>query len=57
MNYISVDCHISSLDFAAVNDTGGLLKSSRAATSVNNLIGFVKSVPPPGMSFGSLSSS
>jgi len=47
VNYIAVDCHISSLDFAVVNDTGELLKSNRAATSVNNLIGFVKSVPRP----------
>jgi len=47
MNYIGMDCHISTLDFAVVNETGRLVKASSVATSVNNFMEFVKTVPPP----------
>ena len=47
MNYIGMDCHISTLDFAVVNDAGRLVKASSVATSVNNFMEFVKKIPPP----------
>ena len=47
MHYIGVDCHISTLEFAVVNEAGRLVKASRIATSVNGLVQFVKTVPPP----------
>ena len=42
-----MDCHITTLDFAVVNDAGRLIKANRVATSVNNFMGFVKKVTPP----------
>ena len=45
MNYIGVDCHISSLDFAVVNERGTTTKRQRVNTGVKELIGFIKSVP------------
>jgi transposase len=47
MNYIGMDCHITTLDFAVVNETGRLVKSSRVATSVSGFMEFVKRVPRP----------
>jgi transposase len=47
MHYIGMDCHISTLDFAVVNDAGRLIKANRVATSVSSFIGFVKEVAPP----------
>ena len=47
MNYIGVDCHISSLDFAVVNEKGTTTKRQRVNTGVKELIGFIKSVPKP----------
>jgi transposase len=47
MHYIGMDCHITTLDFAVVNEAGRLIKASRVATSVNGFIEFVKTVPPP----------
>lgn len=47
MNYIGVDCHISSLDFAVVNERGTTTKRAKVDTSVTEFIGFVKSVPKP----------
>jgi transposase len=47
MNYIGVDCHISSLDFAVVNEKGTTTKRRRVNTGVKELIGFIKSVPKP----------
>jgi transposase len=47
MNYIGMDSHITTLDFAVVNETGRLVEAHKVATSVNGLIGFVKKVPPP----------
>ena len=47
MHYIGMDCHITTLDFAVVNEAGRLVKSNSVATSVNGFIEFVKSVPQP----------
>jgi len=47
MHYIGMDCHITTLDFAVVNDAGRLVKANSVATSVNNFMEFVKKVTPP----------
>ena len=47
MNYIGVDCHISSLDFAVVNEKGTTTKRTKVNTGVKEFIEFVKSVPKP----------
>jgi transposase len=47
MNYIGVDCHISSLDFAVVNERGTTTRKEKVTTGVKELIRFVKSVPKP----------
>ena len=47
MNYIGMDCHITTLDFAVVNEAGRLVKANSVATSVNGFMAFVKTVPPP----------
>jgi hypothetical protein len=47
MNYIGVDCHISTLDFAVVNERGTTTRKEKVRTGVKELIRFVKSVPQP----------
>ncbi len=47
MNYIGMDCHITTLDFAVVNESGRLIKANSVATSVNGFMEFVKKVPLP----------
>ena len=47
MHYIGMDCHISTLDFAVVDETGRLVKNGSVATSINNFMEFVKKVPSP----------
>jgi hypothetical protein len=47
MHYIGMDCHITTLEFAVVNEAGRLIKAQRVATSVNGFMEFVKRVPPP----------
>ena len=47
MHYVGMDCHISTLDFAVVNEGGRLVKARSVATSVNGFMEFVKNVPPP----------
>jgi hypothetical protein len=47
MHYIGMDCHITTLDFAVVNEAGRLVKPSRVATGVNGSMEFVKTVPSP----------
>jgi transposase len=47
MHYIGMDCHITTLEFAVVNEVGRLVKASRVTTSVNGFMEFVKKVPPP----------
>jgi len=47
MHYIGMDCHITTLDFAVVNEAGRLVKANSVATSVNRFMEFVKTVTPP----------
>jgi transposase len=47
VHYIGMDCHISTLDFAVVNEAGRLVKAKSVATGVNGFMEFVKTVPPP----------
>jgi transposase len=47
MNHIGMDSHITTLDFAVVNEAGRLIKAKSVATSVNGFMGFVRMVPPP----------
>src|SRR5208283_947336 len=47
MNYIGMDCHIKTLDFAVVDEAGRLVKAKSIPTSVNGFIEFVRTVPPP----------
>lgn len=47
MNYIAMDCHISTLEFAVVNESGRITQEKRVNTGVKELIEFVKSVPKP----------
>ncbi len=47
MNHIGMDSHITTLDFAVINEAGGLIKAKSVATSVNGFMGFVKTVSPP----------
>jgi len=47
MNYIGVDCHISSLDFAVVNERGTVTQKAKVNTGVKEFMGFVKSIPKP----------
>jgi hypothetical protein len=42
-----MDCHISTLEFAVVNEVGQLVKADRVDTNVNGFVEFVKTVPPP----------
>jgi len=47
MNYIGVDCHISSLDFAVVNEKGTVTQRAKVNTGVKEFIDFIKSIPKP----------
>ena len=47
MNYIGVDCHISSLDFAVVNERGTITQKAKVNTGVKEFMAFVKSIPKP----------
>lgn len=47
MNYIGVDCHISSLDFAVVNEKGTITQKATVNTGVKEFMEFVKSIPSP----------
>jgi transposase len=47
MNYIGVDCHISTLDFAVVTKTGRVKNKARVKTSAKEFMEFVKTVPKP----------
>lgn len=47
MHYIGMDAHISSLDFAVINDAGRLVKATQVTTSVNNLVQFIQQITPP----------
>jgi transposase len=47
MNYIGVDCHISTLDFAVVNEKGTITKKAKVNTGVKEFMDFVKQIPKP----------
>jgi transposase len=47
MNYIGIDCHISSLDFAVVNEKGTVTKRAKVNTGVKEFMEFVKKIPKP----------
>jgi transposase len=47
MHYIGMDTHITTLDFAVIDDTGRLTRSQSIPTSAQGLIKFIKQVPPP----------
>lgn len=59
MHYIGMDTHISTLDFAVVNDRGELKKMHKTSTSAKALIDFLQTIPKPRKLFieeGSLAS-
>ena len=45
MNYIGVDCHISTLDFAVVTKMGRVKNKARVKTSAKEFMEFVKKKP------------
>lgn len=47
MHYIGMDCHITTMDFAVVDETGKVTKTGKVATSAKNFMEFVKSVRQP----------
>jgi len=47
MNYIGLDCHISTLEFAVVNERGTRVAKQRVNTGVKEFMTLVKSVPKP----------
>ena len=47
MNYIGVDCHISTLDFAVVDGKGTIKKKACVNTGVKEFMEFVRSIPKP----------
>ncbi len=47
MNYIGMDTHITTLDFAVVNEAGRLTQARSVPTSALALVEFVKQVPTP----------
>ena len=49
MHCVRMDCHITTLDFAVVNEAGQLIKTKSVATGVHSFIEFVKTLPQPRM--------
>lgn len=47
MNYIGADVHISTMDFAVVNEMGRVAKRHRIETSERGMVEFVKSIREP----------
>jgi len=47
MNYIGIDCHISTLDFAVVDERGKIKKRACVDTGVKGFMEFIRSVPKP----------
>ena len=47
MHYIGMDTHITTLDFAVINEAGRLIKAQSIPTSVKGFMEFVKQVPAP----------
>ena len=42
MNYIGVDCHISTLEFAVVNERGTITRKAKVNTGVKEFMAFIK---------------
>jgi hypothetical protein len=47
MNYIGVDCHISTLEFAVVNERGNITQKAKVNTGVKEFMTFIKNIPKP----------
>ena len=47
MNYIGMDTHIATLEFAVVNERGICTQKKQVITSAKNMIDFIKSIPRP----------
>lgn len=47
MHYIGMDVHISTLEFAVINEAGRILQEQRVPTGVKALMDFVRRVPKP----------
>ena len=47
MNYIGIDCHISTLDFAVVDEKGKIKKRACVTTGVKGFMEFIRDVPKP----------
>jgi len=47
MNYIGVDCHISSIDFAVINERRTVTQKAKVSTGVKEFMTFVKNIPKP----------
>lgn len=47
MNYVGADVHISSIDFAVVNETGRVVKRERIETSERGMVEFMRTVREP----------
>ena len=44
MNYIGVDCHISTLEFDVVNERGTITKKAKVNTGVKEFMSFTKAI-------------
>jgi transposase len=47
MNYIGVDCHISTLEFAVANERGTITRKAKVNTGVKEFMAFIKDIPKP----------
>ncbi len=47
MNYIGVDCDISILKFAVVNERVTITQKAKVNTGVKKFMAFVKNIPKP----------
>ena len=47
MNYIGVDCHISTLEFAVANERGTITRKATVNTGVKEFMAFIKDIPKP----------
>lgn len=47
MNHIGMDCHISTMEFAVVNEAGRLFKAGKVGTSAKGFLDFVRQIPQP----------
>jgi hypothetical protein len=47
MNYIGIDCHITTLEFQVVNEASRIIKVQTVATSASNFLEFVRSISKP----------